>query len=186
MTLELRILQLASSGTRGYPWAHFTSYATYGRASIVGKMCLDIPHSPNECVDHAHHRCIGVEMAPSSRSGVTAVRGTHASYAWSTTRSLVVQNARAVGTQVVLKPSPIECRNCAPNELQEADRAMLLGEWGLHEESEPLWPSRRFGHASIPSSLFRTYLLSAFERLYRTKVLTIVHMCPCSLQSLET
>lgn len=96
----------------------------------INAMMADSPRasSPEDNgVDRAIHRCIGVEMASSSRSGVTAVRGSHASYACSV--GTCSTGYPSFGHVATLKPSPIECRNDAPNGLHEADCAMLLVWW---------------------------------------------------------
>jgi hypothetical protein len=67
-------------------------------------------------------------MASSSRSGVTSVRGSHAGHAWSSRGSCTERPSG--GYEAVSKPSPIECRNYAPNELHEAARGMLV-QWGF-------------------------------------------------------
>lgn len=75
-------------------------------------------------IHHAHHRRTGVDRASSSRSGVTAVRGGHASRTWPATGSyweLSSTERQNCGYHVVLKPAPIDSRNYAPNELHKAD-----------------------------------------------------------------
>ena len=75
-------------------------------------------------IHHARYHCTGVDRASSSRSGVTAVRGGHASRTWPATESsweLSRTERRNCGYHVVLKPAPIDSRNYAPNELHEAD-----------------------------------------------------------------
>lgn len=76
----------------------------------------------------AHYRCIGDGTASSSRTGVTSVSqrrpcelrvGDHWSH-----RST---KCPSCGCQVVLKPSPIACRNYAPNDGHRADASESSG-----------------------------------------------------------
>ncbi|EAT89925.1 hypothetical protein SNOG_03194 [Parastagonospora nodorum SN15] len=87
-------------------------------------LALFIVDTENECY---------VE-ASSSRFGVTAVRGGHASRTWPATGShweLSSTERRNFGYHVVLKPAPIDSRNYAPNELHEADARHADGSVGL-------------------------------------------------------
>jgi hypothetical protein len=133
----IRLLELGVSlpfvGDYGsYQWLILFMVDTENECYV--ELLLHSAPSAHTDIHHAHHHCTGVDRASSSRSGVTGVRGGHASRTWPATGSyweLSSTERRNCGYHVVLKPAPIDSRNYAPNELHEADARHADGSVGL-------------------------------------------------------
>jgi hypothetical protein len=78
----------------------------------------------------------------------------------------------------VLRSSPIERRNYAPNELHEADRAILLVQWSLACWVGIQQPNSEGKHVSIESSLFEIAPYTAVGRLNYNEYQIIAHTSP--------